>query len=230
MNLYFRTPNLLRRLEKYPNLQGFGYLIPRSVPFSENPERALGVIFDSDISPDLWSSVPAEQLGTRLTVMLGGHWWDGWTSYPSEAEAVDMATSVLYRHLGISEEPLAAMATLQNDCIPQYKVGHSAQMGKAHEELLKHFDGRVRVAGSSYTGVGVNDCLRSAYDVVQGLKDGTQAPPGSKKRELSGRRTGLERFAWGRPMALTGTPGPGLIDVTLLERGAVEQGFFESKK
>lgn len=141
-----------------------------------------------------------------------------------------MATSVLYRHLGISEEPAAAMATLQNDCIPQYKVGHSAQMGHAHEELLSGFGGKVRVAGSSYTGVGVNDCLRSAYEVVQGLKDGVTAPQGSKKRELSAKRTGLERFAWGRPMALTGRPGPGLIDITALEKGAVEQGFFEVNK
>jgi len=230
VNLYFRTPHLLRTLAKYPNLSGFGYLIPRSVPFHENPERALGVIFDSDISPDLWSDVPAATLGTRLTVMLGGHWWDGWTSFPSEAEAVDMATAVLYRHLGISEEPAAAMATLQADCIPQYKVGHSAQMGRAHTELLNAFGGRLRVAGSSYTGVGVNDCLRAAYDVVQGLRDGVSAPQGSKKREMSAKRTGLERFAWGRPMALTGRPGPGLIDIVELERGAVEQGFFEVNK
>ena len=66
-------------------LQGFGYLIPQSVPFELNPERALGVIFDSDISPDLHSTVPAEKLGTRLTVMMGGHWWDEWSELPVSA-------------------------------------------------------------------------------------------------------------------------------------------------
>jgi oxygen-dependent protoporphyrinogen oxidase len=41
VNLYFPNPNLVAQ-------KGFGYLIPQSVAFEENPERALGVIFDSD--------------------------------------------------------------------------------------------------------------------------------------------------------------------------------------
>lgn len=36
--------------------------------------------------------------------------------------------------------------------------------------LARDFEGKLRVAGSSYTGVGVNDCIRAARDVVQGLK------------------------------------------------------------
>ena len=99
VNLYFRTPNLLRKVHipgGLPTglplgLSGFGYLIPRTIPFTQNPERALGVIFDSDISPTLHTTVPADVLGTRLTVMLGGHWWDGWTSFPNESEAQELS-------------------------------------------------------------------------------------------------------------------------------------------
>ncbi|KAG0638328.1 hypothetical protein HOY80DRAFT_968124 [Tuber brumale] len=165
VNLYYRTPNLLP-------VQGFGYLIPKSVPGSENPEKALGVIFDSDTTPSP---------GTKVTVMMGGHYWQGRTSYPDKHEAVEMARTVLQRHLRITETPALTNVTLQKDCIPQYTVGHDERMERAHEDLLTRFDGRLSVAGNSYLGVGLNDCVRSARDVVKGLLSG-------------GSLTGLEGF------------------------------------
>ena len=36
--------------------------------------------------------------------------------------------------------------------------------------LTRDFAGTLRVAGSSFTGVGINDCIRAARDVVQGFK------------------------------------------------------------
>ena len=78
VNLYFANPKLLP-------LDGFGYLLPKSLPESANPHKALGVIFDSCATPQ-----PSET-GTKLTVMLGGHYWNGRTSFPSETEAVEMA-------------------------------------------------------------------------------------------------------------------------------------------
>ena len=36
--------------------------------------------------------------------------------------------------------------------------------------LTRDFAGTLRVAGSSFTGVGVNDCIRAARDVVEGFK------------------------------------------------------------
>jgi oxygen-dependent protoporphyrinogen oxidase len=177
VNLYFSSIDLLP-------VHGFGYLLPRSLPFDQNPERALGVVFDSDatIGQDTGE-------GTKLTVMLGGHWWDNWDRYPDEEEGARMAKAVLRRHLGIKEEPEAVRVGLQRECIPQYTVGHSKRMEKAHEKLLKAFGGRLRVAGSSYTGVGLNDCVRSGFDTVMGM--------------VSGRRlTGLEHFVGGAKWAI----------------------------
>jgi len=171
VNLYFSNPNLL-------SVHGFGYLIPRSIPFEQNPERALGVVFDSDatIGQD---TVP----GTKVTVMLGGHWWDGWDSYPDENEGAQMACAVLQRHLKVTEPPDAVHVGLQTECIPQYVVGHEHRMTVASRHLEKAYKGRLRVAGNSYTGVGLNDCIRAGRDVVKGLvaEDGRM-------------RTGLESF------------------------------------
>ena len=154
VNFYYSKPDLLP-------VHGFGYLLPRSLPLDQNPERALGVIFDSDatIGQD---EVP----GTKLTVMMGGHWWDGWNTYPDEDEGTYMAKAVLARHLGIIAEPQMVQVALQKECIPQYTVGHAARMGKAHQSLLDNFQGRLKVAGNSYTGVGLNDCIRAAQDIA----------------------------------------------------------------
>ena len=204
VNLYYRTPDL--------NPAGFGYVIPQATPFENNPERALGVVFDTAYSPSpsdvnmsnwhvdsaealkdarergrlvnindfAWYNLPekpniqddVKERGTKLTVMLGGHYWDGWPAYPDEQEGLALAKSVVERHLGIKEEPEAWQVNLQNDCIPQYTVGHEQRLKTAHNNLWRNYTGRLRVAGSWMWGVGVNDCLRSAWEVARSLRDG----------------------------------------------------------
>ncbi|KAF2435987.1 Protoporphyrinogen oxidase [Tothia fuscella] len=171
VNLYYTDPHTLP-------IRGFGYLIPQSVPFDQNPERGLGVVFDSEITTEQ-DTVP----GTKLTVMLGGHWWDGWTSIPNEKESIELAKSLVRRHLNITTEPAATFFSSQKDCIPQYTVGHSQRLKEAHKSLLYHFKGRVKVAGNSYTGVGVNDCLKASLEIASS----TLSPDWNQK-------TGLESF------------------------------------
>jgi oxygen-dependent protoporphyrinogen oxidase len=170
VNLYYSNPSIIP-------YKGFGYLIPRSVPWTQNPERALGVIFDSEASVGQDSA-----RGTKVTVMLGGHWWDDFNVYPDEDEGAAMAKAILNRHLHIDEQPIAVSVGLQRECIPQYTVGHNARMKNAHGELMRLFRGKLKVAGNSYTGVGLNDCVRAARDVVMGMK----SRPGDT--------TGLETF------------------------------------
>lgn len=169
VNLFFKDPALLK-------VRGFGYLVPKSVPVNENPERALGVIFDSD-------GVPGQDTaqGTKLTVMMGGHWWTGSNSIPTPEQGVHMAQAVLRRQLDIHEQPICTNATLQRNCIPQYYIGHHQRMRSAHTHLRERFDGRLAVTGPSYRGVGFNDCVKSAKEVAMSLVAG--APT-----------TGLETF------------------------------------
>ncbi len=47
-------------------------------------------------------------------------------------------------------------------------------MSDAGSLLTRDFEGMLRVAGSSFTGVGINDCIRAARDVVQGLKSSNE--------------------------------------------------------
>ncbi|KAE8148067.1 hypothetical protein BDV25DRAFT_23240 [Aspergillus avenaceus] len=153
VNLYYPEPDILP-------VKGFGYLIPQSIPFEQNPERALGVIFGSDSSEDQ-DTAP----GTKLTVMMGGHWWDGWkeSDYPDHDTAVSMARTLLHRHLGIMDVPTVTRSRLQRNAIPQYTVGHLSRMRDISEAARQELNHRLTLAGSWYTGVGVTDCIRQAY-------------------------------------------------------------------
>ncbi|KAL6791762.1 hypothetical protein J3E68DRAFT_50764 [Trichoderma sp. SZMC 28012] len=148
---------------------GFGYLIPLSVPEEQNPERALGVFFDSDVGV----KGPNEPAGTKLFVLMGGHYYDTKKEHgptvrvPSEEEAIQQAKAVLERHLGIPQStPCFAMARLASECIPQYNRGHQDTMAAADQEIHDIFKGRLAVAGGSYTKIGAMGALRNGYDIA----------------------------------------------------------------
>ncbi|KAJ6445616.1 protoporphyrinogen oxidase [Purpureocillium lavendulum] len=144
---------------------GFGYLIPRSVPREHNPERALGVFFDSDVGA---AARPDEPPGTKLFVLLGGHYYDSGPPPPeTEADAVAQAKALLERHLDIpASTPCFAMARFAKECIPQHYVGHHDRMMQADQELRDAFAGRLAVAGGSYSKIGAMGALRAGYDVA----------------------------------------------------------------
>lgn len=243
VNLYYKSPNL-------PVPPGFGYLIPRSVPAEQNPERALGVIFSSETAgprgneeafteiqvPSEEDSTELEALlkaenpdkqkiddvvkrqaenarteriqigqdtasGTKLAVMLGGHWWSGWSEsdLPDEQSAIEMAKSVIARHLKISEQPILAKARLQKECIPQYQVGYRDDMARIHEHLKTAFDGRMKVLGPWWQGgVGVNDCVKNARDTSRRIREawddqtGLEDYVGLEKWVLIDKRSGMQ--------------------------------------
>ncbi|KAJ5090165.1 hypothetical protein N7532_008849 [Penicillium argentinense] len=177
VNLYYSNPSLLPE-------QGFGYLIPRSVPADQNPECGLGVIFASNSSEGLGEAdatmehasdfmhkpcpTMAKQVsqdtvrGTKLTVMMGGHYWDHFkpSDYPDHDTAVSMARNMLERHLGITDVPAITRSRLQKNAIPQYKVGHLDRVYELSKAVKRDFNQRLVLAGNWYNGVGVGDCVR----------------------------------------------------------------------
>ncbi|KAJ9614184.1 oxygen-dependent protoporphyrinogen oxidase [Cladophialophora chaetospira] len=203
INLYYNNPDLL-------SIRGFGYLIPRSVPIEQNPERALGVLFSSETSgkyhalhhstaapfyysarwdkekgtpvvldevepyhgPDYIKQDSAN--GTKLTVMMGGHWWSDWADgdLPTEQQAIEMAQTLLKRHLNIEERPAVAKARLNRDCIPQYPVGYPQDMATIHDALISGYQGRLKVVGPWWQGSpGMNDCVLSAQEMAWAIRD-----------------------------------------------------------
>jgi oxygen-dependent protoporphyrinogen oxidase len=158
INFYFDKADLLKR---YP---GFGYLIPQPAHGNHRESDVLGVIFDSYVTPNIDSSKTAPT-GTKVTAMMGGHYWDGRASLPSEDEAISEALRLLREHLGIIQYPSDVLVTLQKDCIAQYNVGHKAKLAHLRKQVIENYGGKLALVGSSYTGVGVNDCIRAGREL-----------------------------------------------------------------
>lgn len=161
VNLYYKTPNLLP-------VDGFGYLIPRSIPYEQNPECGLGVIFASASSSGESPVAPYPKVsqdsapGTKITIMFGGHYWDGWKKqdYPDHKTAVRMAKDMLERHLGITEPPALVRTRLQENAIPKYKPPHIHQIYALSRWAKEEYHNRLVLVGNSFSGVGVGDCVR----------------------------------------------------------------------
>lgn len=170
-------------------VHGVGYLIPAATPHEENPERGLGVFYDSSAgigenretapknqskSKDDADDTPSEKRlegGTKLFVLMGGHLYDrDGVQPPSPDEAIEQAKALVQRHMGIPvETPCHAVANLAKNCLPQHNVGHYSRLTALHEDLERHYGKRLAVAGGSFTKPGVAGAMRAGYDIADAV-------------------------------------------------------------
>jgi oxygen-dependent protoporphyrinogen oxidase len=171
--------------------RGLGYLIPDTLPFEDNPERGLGVFFDSHVGIGSGASPHDDyrEPGTKLFVLLGGHYYDpnepNSTQPPSEGQAIDQAKTLLERHLGIPRHTTChATARLAPGCLPQHTVGHHARVSRLSAQLAQSFGNRLAAVGGSFGKPGVVPGLRAGWDaafsvanedfLANGLEDHTE--------------------------------------------------------
>ncbi|XP_072135148.1 protoporphyrinogen oxidase isoform X2 [Mobula birostris] len=100
-------------------VSGFGHLVP-----SGECSEILGVVYDSCCFPQQDRSGPQT---TRLTVMMGGSWFTEAFGDPrsvADDELLQRAVQAVQEQLGIVAQPLRTVVRVQQDCIPQYEIGH----------------------------------------------------------------------------------------------------------
>ncbi|XP_017201224.2 protoporphyrinogen oxidase isoform X2 [Oryctolagus cuniculus] len=135
-------------------VQGFGHLVPSS----EDP-GVLGIVYDSVAFPEQDGSPP----GLRVTVMLGGSWLQTLEAsgrvLPQELFQ-QQAQEAAATQLGLKEPPSHCLVHLLKNCIPQYTVGHWQKLESAMQFLAAQRL-PLTLAGASYEGVAVNDCIES---------------------------------------------------------------------
>ncbi|XP_030044181.1 protoporphyrinogen oxidase isoform X2 [Microcaecilia unicolor] len=163
VQIYKDTP--LQQLERTADnrWKGFGHLVP-----SFEDSTLLGIVYDSVAFPDQNHCGAAS---TRLTVMMGGAWFEVGIGDPdkvSHDQILCRAREAVTSHLGISETPTRAIVKLHKACIPQYTLGHWQRTENIFK-YLKHQMLPLSVVGASYEGVSVNDCIFSARNAVEKL-------------------------------------------------------------
>lgn len=76
----------------------------------------------------------------------------------SDDEMIAIVRAELEKTMGIQDEPEFAMVTRWENMMPQYTIGHVERLEKARRLLRETLPG-VYLAGSSFEGVGVPDCI-----------------------------------------------------------------------
>lgn len=149
VNLYYQNTQNIK--------DAFGFLVPPS----ENLP-ILGVIFDSCCFP--------KNSGTALTVMMGGHWFEKhFGKHPKEDLLLNIAKQQIKNIMNIYDEPQMSQLSILRQCIPQYKIGHFDVVNNI-EQYIERNRLPLSICGSSYYGVGVNDVILSAKNVVDEIQ------------------------------------------------------------
>ncbi|CAI5678357.1 unnamed protein product [Oreochromis niloticus] len=144
-------------------VMGFGHLIP-----SSEDRGLLGVVYDSVPFPQ--HNRPDGQT-TRLTVMMGGAWFQEEFGVPEAATAehlLSRATEAVRCHLGVTAAPRWSRVILHRDCIPQYYEGHFQRV-ESMRGFIKNNNLALSLTGSCYDGVSVNDVIFSGRTAVEEL-------------------------------------------------------------
>ncbi|XP_035528402.1 protoporphyrinogen oxidase [Morone saxatilis] len=142
---------------------GFGHLLPSSEDLG-----ILGVVYDSVPFPQ---HNRANGQTTRLTVMMGGAWFQEVFGDPeavTEEHLLAKASEAVRCHLGVTKAPSWSRVALQRDCIPQYYKGHFQKL-KSMRSFIRKNNLSLSLVGSSYDGVSVNDVIFNGRTAVSEL-------------------------------------------------------------
>lgn len=148
------TVSLAYPAEAIPrSLDGTGYLIPRVLGRS-----ALACTWSSS---KLAGRAPQDHV--LLRVYLGGG-REGFDVGADQGTLAAQAQEELRLTLGVTAPPSWYRVFTYDEVMPLYEVGHAAAVARAIT-ALDEVPG-VAVAGASYLGVGISDCIRSAERAV----------------------------------------------------------------
>lgn len=88
----------------------------------------------------------------------------------SEQELVKVALSDIERSLGITSEPVSSQVTKWHDNMPNYSLKHHQFVEKLEQRLDQAFPG-ILLAGCSYYGVGIPDCIANGKKTAEIIID-----------------------------------------------------------
>lgn len=135
-------------------INGYGVLIPAS-----EPSRILAATWSST---KFRHRAPSDSVLMRAFV--GGYRDEAAAALP-DAELLALVTGEFGRLFGVSRPPLLHRIFRWPRANPQYDVGHLDRVA-AIEKSAAEIPG-LHLAGSSYRGVGMPDCIHSAHQAVK---------------------------------------------------------------
>lgn len=146
-----------RKQTNYP-FDAFGFVVP------EKDNRAI--IAASFSSAKFKGRCPEDKVIIRA--FLGGVLADNILNQ-SDQSLVDIANSEVSDFLKIQGCPISSWLCRYNDSMPQYLIGHKNRVSQIMTQMAKYPG--LALAGNSYYGVGIPDCINSANIAASSISD-----------------------------------------------------------
>lgn len=143
-----------RRADIPRPLKGFGFVVP-----SNEGRRIMGATYSSL----KWRHRTPDEGTVLMRVFLGGA-RQREAVLLSDAEMLRVVREELRDILDISAEPVMTRVFRWIDGWPQYTLGHLDRVAAIEEGLRRHPG--LYLAGGSYRGIGVGDCIRSGLEAA----------------------------------------------------------------
>jgi oxygen-dependent protoporphyrinogen oxidase len=94
----------------------------------------------------------------------------------SDDQIIQIVLEDLKKTMDIAMDPEFSVITRWNNAMPQYIVGHKQRLAEIKKHVSEELPG-VFLAGSSYEGIGVPDCIDQGEKAVQYVLDYLQLNP-----------------------------------------------------
>jgi len=147
------TVSLAYRRSDLPRpLDGYGYVIPR-----REGRRALACTWTSTKFPH---RAPDGHALIRVFVGRAGQ-----TIPWNESDLLALAREELQQTLDITAKPILSRVFLWEKAMPQYNLGHPELLRRIEAALERHPG--LALAGNSYRGIGIPDCIHSGELAVE---------------------------------------------------------------
>ena len=100
---------------------------------------------------------------------MGGAWFNEvYKTSTTDDFYIQQAVNAIRSQLGITLAPSMVKLSMQQDCIPQYTIGHSARVEQIFDYVASH-NLPLSLVGASYKGVGVADCIYNANSAADDI-------------------------------------------------------------
>jgi oxygen-dependent protoporphyrinogen oxidase len=76
--------------------------------------------------------------------------------------------------MGARGEPILSRVTAWENALPQYNVGHLDRVARI-EAAIETISG-LALAGASYRGVGIPDCIQSGWEAAEKVSEELRGP------------------------------------------------------
>ena len=138
------------------DLKGAGFVVPRA------ESRSLGGVIGGSFTHRKF-----ERRAPEGTAVVRVFFADADALLPDDA-LLARGQDALARLLGVTGAPRAAHVARWPGGMPRYRVGHRERVQVAFAAAARH--GTLALAGNSYTGVGIPDCIRSGEAAADAVR------------------------------------------------------------